>query len=623
MAAENPQYIVDLSDQELQDFGFLGPGEYVHEEVQSTILAVQKVKDHLGWLTVSHIQSFKTHVTYHLSPPSSPTSSASDTTAVSLPSITTAIDPDFASPFEKAFFYKGVSEDHPHLLQCSDIQTHPFVLPTPEDQHTAIPDRTAHGASHPILTADLWRQDIGPAIVSLLEERKYDVRVSTMVPVQFSLPDAEGNPVLEKHITIWISVFPGTTSEESCRDANSPILAILEKYQVKDTAVHWIEGAPQCFVAGPAMMEVVDKTDPTAYIRHAVTAVLGVPLALQTMQAKDGQGSLGIFFHEGKDKQGNKSDRVLAFTNKHVVSENTKTDYELGRSGACKQYIKNCGLRCYQKLMDETNAAIAKKIGEGKLMAQQLEQNVFTTTRARRLKEDELKNLKEEVVMLDDFIKLTKSSRDEINNRTIGWLDYAPCIQNDVDNCRYTWDGAMFLLDKDRWEQQFKGNHVYLSGKFASGDITKFFYPNDANPPFFKYPPNHLFRLQGFIEAEDMKKPYFFDELGRQSFIVAKEGQTTDLTFGRYSEFESYTVSDLAGSSWEVTVFNYAKEDFSSKGDSGFCIFNTEGKMVAFLRSGIPRDVTYGTPAHFVHDQIKKRYPHAHFDRVTFSDVAA
>ncbi|KAF8331935.1 uncharacterized protein EI90DRAFT_2919026 [Cantharellus anzutake] len=448
-----------------------------------------------------------------------------------------------------------------------------------------------------------------------------------MVPVQFSLPDAKGNPVLEKHIVIWISVFPGTTSEESCRDANSPILAILEKHQVKDAAVHWIEGTPQRFVADPAMMEVVDETDPTAYIRRAVTAILGVPLAPQTMQAKDGQGSLGIFFHEGKDKQGNKSDRVLAFTNKHVASENTKTDYELGRSGARKQYIRNCGLRRYEKLLEETRAAIAKKVGEGKLVAEQLEQNVFTTARARRFKEDELKNLEEEIGMLDDFLGLAKSSRGEIHNRAIGWLDYAPRIQNDVDNRRYTWDGAMFLLDKVRWEQQFKGNHVYLGGKFASGDITKFFYPNDANPPSFKYPPNHLFRLQGFVEAEDMKKPYFFDELGNRCFIVAKEGQTTDLTFGRFSEFEAYVVSDLAGSSWEVAVFNHAKENFSFKGDSGSCIFNAEGKMVAFLHSGMPRGmsshVTFGTPAHFVRDQIKKRYPHADFDRVTFSDVAA
>ncbi|KAF8153451.1 hypothetical protein B0H34DRAFT_723642 [Crassisporium funariophilum] len=625
MADWNPQLIVDLSNQELEELGFLGPD--AHEQVQSTVLAAQKAKKQFGWLTVSHLQSIYSHVMFHSSPPSAPISTASDMTASSMISDATAVDLDFASPFEKAFFYKGVSNDHPHLLQRSDIRRRPFVLPPPEDQHTAIPDRTARGATHPCLTPDLWRQEVGPAIVSLLEEKAYGVHVSSMVPVQFSLPDAQGKPVLEEHIVIWISVFPGTTSEESCHGANSAILDILEKHQVKDAAVHWIEGAPERFVGGPAMMEVVDETDPTAYISRAVTAVLGVPLAPQTMQAQDGQGSLGVFFHEGKDKQGGKSDRVLAFTNKHVVSVDTKSDYELGRTGSCKRYIMNCGLRRYEKMLEETRAAITKKVEAGKLVAEQLEQNVFTTERAKRLKETELNNLKEEVVMLDEFLGHGKSTRGEINNRAIGWLDYAPRIQNNVDDRRYTWDGAVFQLDKAKWEQNFKGNHVYLGGKFDSYDISRFFYPNNANPPSFKYPPNHLFRLQGFVEAEHMKKPYFFDELGNRCFIVAKEGQTTDLTFGRFSEFEAYVASDLPGSSWEVAVFNHTKEDFSGKGDSGSCIFNAEGKMVAFLHSGMPRGmsshVTFGTPAHFVRDQIKKRYPLANFDRVTFFDVVA
>ncbi|KAJ7092352.1 hypothetical protein B0H15DRAFT_1021089 [Mycena belliarum] len=624
MAAENSQLIADLSDQELQDLGFLGPD--VHEDVQSAVLAAQNAMGLFRWLTVSHVQSLNTYATFHTSPPPSPISPASDTTAFSLLADATVVDPDLASPFEKAFFYKGVSEDHPPLLHRSDIQKRPFVLPAPEDQHTAIPDRTAHGATHPSLTPDLWRQDVGPAIVSLLGGKEFNVHISSMFPVQFSIPDAEGNPVLEEHLVVWISVFPGTTSEESCRDASWPILAILEKHNVKDAAVHWIEGAPERFGPGPAMMEFVDDTDPTAYIRRAVTAVLGAPLAPHTRQANDGQGSLGVFFHEGRDKHGKNSDRVLAFTNKHVVSEGTKTDYEPGRSGACKQYIRNCGLRRYERMLEETRAAIAKKVGEGKFVAEQLDQNVFATDMARRLKEAQLKTLEEDVVMLDDFLRLAKSSRAEIDNRAVGWLDYAPCIQNDVDTRRYTWDGAVFELDKARWEQQFQGNHVYLGGKFSFDDITKFFSPSNTNLPSFKYPLDHLLRLQGFVEPEDMKKPYFFDELGNRCSIVAKQGQTTDLTFGRFSEFEAYVVSDLAGS-WEVAVLNHAKESFSYKGDSGSCIFNAEGKMVAFLHSGMPRHmsshVTFGTPAHFVRDQIKKRYPHADFDRVTFSDVAA
>jgi hypothetical protein len=371
-----------------------------------------------------------------------------------------------SSPFEKAFFYKGVSEEHPHLLQRSDVRARPFVLPTPEDQHTAIPDRTAHGASHPILTPDVWRQQVGPAIVSLLEEKERDIHVSTMVPVRFSIPDANDKPVFDKHIVIWISVFPNSTAEESCRDANSSILAILEKHQVKDAAVHWIEGAAESFVLGPGMMEVVDETDPTAFIRRALTAVLGVPLAPQAVQVKDGQGTLGIFFHEGKDKDGSKSDRVFAFTNKHVASENPATDYELGRSGARKQWIRNCGLRRFERLIEETRAFIARKIGQVTLLAKQIEQNAFTSARAKRLKETELQNLREEIDILDDFLGLLRSTWSDIDKRAIGWLDWAPKIQNDVDSRRYTWDGAVLQLDKTKWEKEFRGNCVYLGAFF-------------------------------------------------------------------------------------------------------------------------------------------------------------
>lgn len=387
-------------------------------------------------------------------------------TAFSLSSDTTAVDPYLASPFEKAFFYKGVSEEHPPLLQRSDVRTRPFVLPPAEDQHVAIPDRTAHGACHPILTPDLWRQEVGPAIATLLEEKERDIHVSTMVPVRFSTPDADGKPVLDEHIVIWISVFPGTTAEESCRDANSSILAILEEHQVKDAAVHWIEGAAEPFALGPGMMQVVDDTDPTAFIRRALTAVLSVPLAPQTMHEKDGQGTLGIFFHEGKNKEGKKSDRVLAFTNKHVASETTTSDYELGGSGARKQWLRNCGLRRFERLMEETRAFIARKIGQVTHVAEQIEKDNFTSPRAKNLKEGELETLGEDIDILYDFLVLLKSTWSEIDNRAIGWLEWAPKIQNDVDSRRYTWDGAVFELDKAKWEKEFKGNCVYLGAFF-------------------------------------------------------------------------------------------------------------------------------------------------------------
>lgn len=161
-------------------------------------------------------------------------------------------------------------------------------------------------------------------------------------------------------------------------------------------------------------------------------------------------------------------------------------------------------------------------------------------------------------------------------------------------------------------------------GKYSAYDITTRFCPNAANPPSFKYPTNHLFRILGFVTADQLAKPALYDEQGDAAFSVAKDGKTTDLTFGRYSALEAYTCDNFNHGSWEVPVFNYDRKsgDFAAKGDSGSLIFNAGGKMVAVLHSGMPRGssshVTFATPAHFVLDQIKLRYPNADFDRLVF-----
>ena len=150
------------------------------------------------------------------------------------------------------------------------------------------------------------------------------------------------------------------------------------------------------------------------------------------------------------------------------------------------------------------------------------------------------------------------------------------------------------------------------------------FYPNTANPPSFNYPnKDHLFRILDFVTAERLANPDFFDEQGNTAFIVAKDGQSTDLTFGRFSAMEVYLCDEFNNESWEVAVYNYGGTgDVSAKGDSGSLIFNAEGKMVAILHSGMPRGfsnhVTFASPAHFIIDQIKLRYPCADFDRVEF-----
>ncbi|EIM92559.1 uncharacterized protein STEHIDRAFT_47682 [Stereum hirsutum FP-91666 SS1] len=389
----------------------------------------------------------------------------------------------------------------------------------------------------------------------------------------------------------------------------------------------------------PEMMPITRDTDPTHWVRRALTAVLGVPLAAQDMADKDSQGSLGLYFHRGKDRHGNKSKDVLAFTNKHVVSKKTNEDYKYsGHQGERKQYIRNCGYRRFEKLLNEARALLAEKLDDAKLFAEQLaelvakrpEEEDAEYNRDLKDKEQQLQKAESDVGVLDEFLKLLKSTWSDALDRIIAWVDWAPKIANDADSRRYTRDIGVMTLERDKFVQNFKGNVVYLAGKFTRAEINACFYPNAANPSVFKYPKDHLFRLSGTVDAAALSNPYFVDKNNNPCFVVAKQGQVTDLTFGRQSELEAYTYRDLEGRSWEVAVLNWGGNkhgNFSAKGDSGSAIFNAEGKLVAVLHSGMPRGmsnhVTFGTPGHYVMELILEQYPDADFSRLKFEEDEA
>jgi hypothetical protein len=407
---------------------------------------------------------------FHPTVPASPTSPTSS--EARLLSIISETEPDLVSVFERVHFYTGVSEDHPLLLHRSDLLQHPFVIP--RERFSVIPEKTAHTANHPILKNQLWKKTVAPQIIALLKDPSRGVRVSTMLPVRFSTPDDDGKAVFDEYIVLWISVHPNTTKETSCRDANADILAILAKHGIQDAAVHWIEGAVESLGGPPPMMRVVRDTDPTHYIRRALTAVLGLPLAAEELANSDAQGSLGLYFHEGKDRSGNKSKRVMCLTNKHVTSSDTTQDYEYsGRPGAPKQFMRNCSSRRFQQIVNETRAFIATKLSDAKLFAEQLaemvakpksenEEEAATDEEDKERMEQDLKRMEKDVVKLGDFLQLLTSTWSDPHQRIIGYLDWAPKIVNDFDNHRYTRDLGVVTLDENKFKERFQGNSVYL-----------------------------------------------------------------------------------------------------------------------------------------------------------------
>lgn len=448
--------------------------------VFSCLVSIADLRTLSSGLTVSQVGCLNTQLKYYQpSPPPSPTPPTSrEVTLLSQASDFIVGDDDYISPFERTYFYNGIAEDPPPLFQRSDLVLRPFPIPEvrPSERHSATPVNTAHTANHPILKNELWKESVAPEIIALCKETSRGIRVSTMLPVRFSTLDEDGNDVFDDHIVLWISVHPNTTKETACRDANTPILDIFAKYNIHNVAVHWIEGAMESLAGPPKMMPLARDTNPTHWIRRALTTVLGVPLAAQDMADTYSQGTLGLFFHRGKDRHGNKSTEVMAITNKHVVSKKTDKDYEY-HQGARKQYIRNCSGRRFEQLLNETRALLAEKLGDAKQFAEQLEELLTDLPEEEdtsynldlQNKEQDLQRAASDVGILDDFFRLLKSNWSDPIDRIIAWLDWAPKIANDVGPGRYTRDIGVMTLEQDKFAKNFKGNFVYLG--------TFFFYP--------------------------------------------------------------------------------------------------------------------------------------------------
>ncbi|GJJ09180.1 hypothetical protein Clacol_003402 [Clathrus columnatus] len=385
---------------------------------------------------------------------------------------------------------------------------------------------------------------------------------------------------------------PNATSAEKARDASPGILSILEDHNVKDAVVEWYEGTVEK-LAGPALMRVARETNPTYYVRRPFTAVLGMPIA--TKEEKDDtdvQGSVSFFSHENKTSTGKASTRVLAVSNNHVLRQDTTVDYQ------------------FQGALGEIRALIAANDAETTRLATEIDclEAKPKSTDPDQAEEDE------------EALAIVKNELDKLkkNNITLQrsqysmdryFVDWAPKISVEVDDRAYTRDIGTFELDSLKFKDHFQGNVV---------DLVVLINADSS------FPSNRMLRIQGVVTPELLASPDCYDENGYPIFIVGKDGNTTNLTLGRYSGLDAYLCDKSGKESIEVANYNYDKKsgNFSAKGDSGALIWTGDGRMLAILHSGMPRGlnshVTFATPAWWVLEQLRVHYPYADFNRATF-----
>ncbi|KAH9167356.1 hypothetical protein EDB89DRAFT_1997768, partial [Lactarius sanguifluus] len=616
-----------FTEAELKDAGLLGEDV---SDVAAQALKTMRSRPDLLRLSIFTLLCIDSVARQNKGSPTLSTVSAVSS-VLTFASDTTVVSRHTPTEYERTSYYNGSTGDgdHPELVYRSDFLTTPF--PKPDDRYAHIPVKSLHGVYDTPLNG-VW-ETVGPKIVDLIMTRK--INWSSVDPARFFTHATPGEK--EKGslgpVVIWVGVVPGSTSSDTAHEVSQEIIALLWEHGVKDTVVEWREAVLQR-LAGPPLMRHVGSTNPTHHVRRFLTALLGIPLATQGMEADDAQGTLTFWFHENKDRKDDISPKIYRVSNCHVLRKDTTVDYE-HKGGAPKGFVRVCGVRRFQRGLDEIKKHISDHGIRADVWAQEIDrleameqdEEVVGEIRANRRNLDDEN---EAIRQLEALYEVTKHWFDIQLHRDIGYVQHAEAIKVDVEGgIRYTSDWAAFLATEAKVKACFEGNVIDLGSKYSPEDLMAIFYPRGSGKTTFKFPAGRKLRIVGCATKEVLANPTEFDSEGEHCFIVGKDGNTTDLTVGRYAGLVSFT-NNVGIVSVELGIYNSGfrnAEVFSAKGDSGSLVWHTKdgsAYIVGQRHSGenkggsTSNHITYCTPGWYLLAQIKKHYPHADFYRITW-----
>lgn len=150
-----------------------------------------------------------------------------------------------------------------------------------------------------------------------------------------------------------------------------------------------------------------------------------------------------------------------------------------------------------------------------------------------------------------------------------------------------------------------------------------------GGPTTFRFPEERKLRIEGCATKEDLAYPAELDSEDQRCLMVGKDGNTIDLTVGRYAGLVSFTRNEVGIEFVELGIYssgNKATEVFSAKGDSGSLVWhmtNGQAHIVRQIHSGqnkggsTSNHFTYFTPGYLL-EQIKKRFKYADFYRTAW-----
>ncbi|KAK0491980.1 hypothetical protein EDD18DRAFT_1311037 [Armillaria luteobubalina] len=483
--------------------------------------------------------------------------------------------------------------------------------------------------NHPI--TKIWNDDLGWRVVK--------VRFTTIDVVRFKMVEvdedadeetAEAKKPVVGPVTIWIGVFPESTSATAAHDAAQDVLALLRHYQITDVDVDFRESF-YTREAGPQLLGPVGDLDPLVDVVSPLTPALG--LSISTKARPHTQGTMALYLAKGGG-----SDKLLGLSCRHVLigSKEANIDY-VRHPRAPPKDVLLLGKRAFTDLVDSIKLRIGLHGIAAKRWRKQIEgfekrEKVTNTVDAEKAKAARI----ETQALLDKADKAMEALGallDQIdkdwkkpNNRVLGTILRSPAIRLGVGEQHFTEDWGVFQVNRAKLGDGFQGNKMDLGTRLTPEEFTVKCFPHgDANWEF-EYPEDRLLPLVGTITDDLMRTPDMWDLDGERCLLVVKCGNATNTTIGRangvFSIVRDYFQDmSIYQTSMEWAIMNYdsKSEVFSEPGDSGSVIADIRGRIGGMLTGGSGRtkssDMTYATPFWWLLERIKANgFPHVHLD---------
>jgi hypothetical protein len=125
-------------------------------------------------------------------------------------------------------------------------------------------------------------------------------------------------------VTIWVGVQENSTTGKVAFESSQDILDLLKQHSIDDIDVAFRESEAR-FLTGPPLLGPVDDDDHLKNVIHSVTTALGLPIAGE--KTPESQGTLGFYFHVGKELYG--------VTARHVLFDVNETNTEYTYTNPC------------------------------------------------------------------------------------------------------------------------------------------------------------------------------------------------------------------------------------------------------------------------------------------------